>query len=124
MNIVSTTLAMLILYKIICLFVGLSFAYMGYRLFSTDPRGAAPTAAPASDKADLKLRMGDNQLTLAKAAPGTFFALFGAAVISLTILRGVTAESPSPMHQPTTLIVPNLLPESPPFSLEEHVPDE
>lgn len=68
-------------YKTVSLLVGLSFAYMGYRLFMSSVWGQA---------GELDAQFGKNRILLKKAAPGTFFALFGAVVVALTIWKGIT----------------------------------
>jgi hypothetical protein len=72
------------LYKIVSLLVGLAFAYMGYRLFMSSVWGQA---------GELDAQFGKNKILLKKAAPGTFFALFGAVVIALTIWKGLLFET-------------------------------
>jgi hypothetical protein len=72
------------LYKIVSLLVGLAFAYMGYRLFMSSVWGQA---------GELDAQFGKNKILLKKAAPGTFFALFGAVVVALTIWKGLTFET-------------------------------
>lgn len=92
-------------YKIACLLVGILFAYMGYRLFLADKIEPAGDLDVSSDK---------KRLILKKAAPGTFFALFGTVVIAFTILKGVAYQATGqgfPSSQP----VENVLPEKPPF---------
>ncbi|MBC8756348.1 hypothetical protein H2O64_16860 [Kordia sp. YSTF-M3] len=54
--------------------------YLGYKLFAKGIWGQA---------GDLDIKFKDNQLILKKAAPGTFFALFGAIIISVTIWKGL-----------------------------------
>lgn len=70
-------------YKIVALFVGTAFAYMGYRLFSVGVFAKA---------GDLEASWGGRNLVLKRAAPGTFFALFGAIVVMTTILRKVSVS--------------------------------
>lgn len=67
-------------YKIVSLAVGALFAYMGYRLFMSGVWGHA---------GELETGFGDGKLVIKKAAPGTFFSLFGAAIISITIYKGL-----------------------------------
>jgi len=74
----------LLIYKTASLLVGLVFAYMGYRLFMAGVWGEA---------GDLDAQFGKNKLLLKKAAPGTFFVLFGAIVIALTIWKGFTVNT-------------------------------
>ena len=80
MDIKSQIIISLTSYKIISLLVGNIFAYMGYRLFTAGIWGHA---------GELEAEFGDNKLVLKKAAPGTFFALFGAIIISMTLYKGL-----------------------------------
>ncbi len=80
MDIKSQIIISLTSYKIISLMVGSIFAYMGYRLFTAGIWGHA---------GELEAEFGDNKLILKKAAPGTFFALFGAIIISITLYKGL-----------------------------------
>lgn len=68
------------LYKIISLGIGFALCYLGYRLFMAGIWG---------ESGDVEGSFGDNKVIVKKAAPGTFFALFGAIVIGLTILQGL-----------------------------------
>ena len=88
-------------YKAASLLVGLLFGYMGYRLF------LAGIERPAGN---LEAKSGSGTLKLSRAAPGTFFALFGAAVIAATILQGFDVELPGTAQQ-----VLNSLPDDPPM---------
>ncbi|MFQ5964932.1 MAG: hypothetical protein ACE5KZ_11695 [Candidatus Scalinduaceae bacterium] len=67
-------------YKIVSLLVGLSFSYMGFKLFIAGIWGKA---------GELDAQFGENKLILKKAAPGTFFVLFGTIIVGLTIWRGL-----------------------------------
>jgi len=83
----SLLLAALIVavYKVASLLVGLCFGYMGYRLFLAGIQRAA---------GNLEASTGSKTLKLSRGAPGTFFALFGAAVIATTIIQGFDVELP------------------------------
>lgn len=70
----------LTLYKSISLLVGLTSIYLGYNLFIKNIWGQA---------GDLDVKFKDNKLVLKEAAPGTFFALFGAILISITLIKGL-----------------------------------
>ena len=70
-------------YRIVALLVGFGFAVLGYRLFL---RGVFERAG------DLKAAWGDKNLILKQASPGTFFALFGAFIIAVTILSKFEIE--------------------------------
>ncbi len=80
MGIESQIIVALTSYKLASLFVGSVFAYMGYRLFMAGVWG---------DAGDVEAQFQDNKLVVKRAAPGTFFALFGAIVISVTIFKGL-----------------------------------
>ena len=73
------------MYKVASLLVGLGFGYMGYRLFLAGIERSA---------GDLEASAGSKTFKLSRAAPGTFFALFGAAVIAATIFQGFDVELP------------------------------
>ncbi|WP_323774693.1 hypothetical protein [Alcanivorax sp.] len=66
-------------YKIFCLLVGLAFGYMGYRLFMVGIWGSS---------GDVDASFGEIRLLIKKAAPGSFFAIFGAIIVGFTIFRG------------------------------------
>ncbi len=68
------------IYKTLSLIVGFGFGYLGYRLFIS---GVYEKAG------ELKAAWGDNRLILKQAAPGTFFSLFGAIIILITLLKGI-----------------------------------
>ncbi len=67
-------------YKLISLIAGSVVVYLGYRLFAKGIWGNA---------GNLEAEFGDNKLLLKKAAPGTFFALFGTVIISITLYKGL-----------------------------------
>ena len=92
-------------YKVASLFVGLGFGYMGYRLF------IAGIQLPAGD---LEASSGSRALKLSRTAPGTFFSLFGAAVIVATIFQGFDVELPASAQK-----VFNSLPDHPPMVTDE-----
>ena len=70
----------LTLYKLGCIAVGSLFCWFGYRLF---------TAGIWGNAGDLDANFKNTKLVLKSAAPGTFFALLGAAVIIATIWQGL-----------------------------------
>jgi len=78
-------------YKVISLLVGLLFGFMGYKLFIAGVFGRA---------GNMDVSVGDNKILLKKAAPGTFFALFGAIIISLTIYQGLDFKDQKQMTKP------------------------
>jgi len=83
MNLSTHIIYSLISYKLASLVVGSTFAFMGYRLFMSGIWGQA---------GELETVFGDNKLVLKKAAPGTFFALFGALIIAITLYKGLEFE--------------------------------
>ncbi|SCX98260.1 hypothetical protein [Desulfoluna spongiiphila] len=72
------------LYKLSSLLVGSLFAYLGFRLFMANIWGNA---------GELETEFGDTKLVVKKAAPGTFFALFGAIIIAITLYKGIELKS-------------------------------
>lgn len=64
--------------RLALLLVGLLFGYMGYRLF---------LAGVYEQAGDLEAKWGEKNIMLKRAAPGTFFALFGVAVIIVSIVQ-------------------------------------
>ena len=81
-----SAIAIVAAYKVACLLVGLLFGYMGYRLF---------LAGLETSAGDLEASSGERKIKLTRAAPGTFFALFGAAVIAATIAQGFGVDLPN-----------------------------
>jgi hypothetical protein len=71
-------------YRLIALMSGILSVYFGYKLFRI---GIYEKAG------DLKASFGESHLALRQAAPGTFFALFGAIVISIGIWKGIKIQS-------------------------------
>lgn len=68
-------------YRIVSLFVGLGFAFMGYKLFMHG----------VFDKAgELQAAWGEKKLLLKQAAPGTFFSLFGTVIIVIALWKGLS----------------------------------
>ena len=70
-------------FRCIALVVGLAFGYFGYKLFAM---GVFQKAG------ELKTVWGDRRLVLKQAAPGTFFALFGTVVVTVTLIQGIDIE--------------------------------
>jgi hypothetical protein len=77
----SLMLFSLTIYKVITIFAGLAFAFMGYKLFI---HGIFMEAG------ELHTNWENRSLVLRKAAPGTFFALFGTLVVCTSLWRGLT----------------------------------
>lgn len=69
----------LVVYKALALVVGLAFAWMGYRLF---------TLGIAEKSGDLELKGGTLfGIKVTRAAPGTFFAVLGAAIVIYAVTQ-------------------------------------
>lgn len=91
-----TGMLAVVLFKIAIIAAGTTSIILGYKLFSravfSDP---APEAAAGSKNgdgntdSDVHVRAGEYKLTVRRAAPGTLFALFGAALIGITAIRGI-----------------------------------
>lgn len=76
-----------VLYKITALIIGFAFAYLGYRLFR---------AGIYDGGGDLDATFSDTKLVLKKASPGIFFALFGTAVLVVTLTKGLELSDKRP----------------------------
>ena len=72
-----------VLYHIAILFAGISLCFMGYRLFTL---GIVEAAGDVSGK------WGARSIALKRAAPGTFFALFGAVIVVVAISHGIVID--------------------------------
>lgn len=88
------TIAIVTLFRTVMVLVGVSFAYLGYKLFC---RGIYDKAG------DMEATWGKNKLLLKQAAPGTFFALFGVIVIAISIWKGTGLESKKVSMVPGTI---------------------
>lgn len=77
---------------------GLGALFMGYRLF---------TLGVYERAGELKAAWGERNLLLRQAAPGTFFALFGAVIVVSAIYMGLgvsrTLGSPTPEPSPDSV---------------------
>ena len=92
------------LYKMVSLLIGGAFSYMGYRLFISGIWGNAGS---------LETHYENNRLVLKNAAPGTFFALFGAIIVSITLFKGLEFEKYDPV--PAPIEKKETLPNDPPI---------
>jgi hypothetical protein len=79
----------LLTYRLAVLACGFASIVMGYRLFRL---GVFERAG------ELKATWGERSLLLKAAAPGTFFALFGSAIIAVTVWKGFTVETSRPLE--------------------------
>lgn len=78
-----TLMVSLTIYKVVTIFAGLAFAFMGYKLFI---HGIFRQAG------EFQTNWENRKLVLKKAAPGTFFALFGTLIVCISLWRGLTFE--------------------------------
>jgi len=79
--------------RILAVLIGGISIYLGYRLFLHLP-----------EKTDSQGRIvlpGNISVYLSRVGPGVFFALFGAAVVALSLHRAVQYEAASPAAEPT-----------------------
>jgi len=84
-------------YRLGTIVVGFAIVYCGYKLFRL---GVYEKAG------ELKLAWGDRHLLLKQAMPGTFFALFGTAVIIFSLFKGIYFDRhifPPPQAEPVRL---------------------
>jgi hypothetical protein len=92
-------------YKIASMCVGLVFGSMGYKLFMSGIWG---------DAGRMDAEFGDTKLIVQKAAPGTFFALFGTIIVGFSVFTGINwhdkGESCNQTRAPAVQ-----LPNKPPF---------
>ncbi|MBN9295385.1 MAG: hypothetical protein J0I41_00170 [Filimonas sp.] len=69
-----------VIYKLVCLLAGMASIFLGYKLFI---KGIYKEAG------DVDVSHGETKILVKQAAPGTFFSLFGAIIISVTIWKGI-----------------------------------
>lgn len=72
------------IYRIASIAAGVALCWMGYRLF---------TVGIFAEAGDAEGKWGNKRIILKRAAPGTFFALFGAIVLSLAINKGIAISN-------------------------------
>ena len=84
-----------VLYKLSTLFVGFGLAYLGFRLL---------LAGVFEGGGDLDATFADNKLVLKKASPGIFFALFGTAVLIVSLWVGLNLEQNTSASQVKPII--------------------
>ncbi|MGY6125391.1 hypothetical protein ACW9YV_07830 [Paraburkholderia strydomiana] len=76
--------AMLVFYRVLIVIGGILSIYFGYRLFYIDKQ----------TQGDLQIKKGETyELRLRDVAPGVFFALFGALVLTFSLINGLTVKS-------------------------------
>ncbi len=86
-TLIYATLLYLIGFRLLVILLGGMSIYLGYRLFA-QAMGKSRKTADNATGADMEAQFGEyNRLNLKNAAPGTFFAAFGAAMV-IVILAG------------------------------------
>ena len=75
---------LVIIYKITALLCGVFICFLGYKLF---------LKGVFNESGDIDAKWNDKGIIIKKAAPGTFFALFGAIVIAIVLYKGLEYES-------------------------------
>ncbi len=83
MDEITRTVTALSAYRILTIIIGLIVIYFGYRLFRVGMYERA---------GELKAVWGNRYMAVRQAAPGTFFALFGALIIMISIWKGFSVE--------------------------------
>jgi hypothetical protein len=92
------------LYKLSCLTAGCLFCSLGYRLFKSGIWGNA---------GDMETKFKDVSIVLKSAAPGTFFAVLGAAIVVVTVWQGMSFNWQSNVGSGTdAAVTPPPLPDS------------
>ncbi len=66
------------------IFIGGLSIYFGYRLF---------LRLPERREGEGSIKLLDASIVLSRIGPGVFFALFGAAVVALSLYKGVVVET-------------------------------
>jgi hypothetical protein len=79
-------------YKLACLSVGLTIVCLGYVLF---------LKGIFNESGDMQGSFKNYKLVIRKAAPGTYFVLFGSLLIAFTVFKGLDSEEFSSHRQPS-----------------------
>ena len=70
-------------YKIICILSGLLIIFLGYKLF---------IKGIFTESGEIESNWKDIKLIVKKAAPGTYFVLFGSIIVGMTVFKGFSTE--------------------------------
>jgi len=84
-TVIYATLIYFMSFRLSIILLGGISIYLGYKLFSQSMSKGRKT--DSNTNAEMEARFGDKQLTLKNAAPGTFFAAFGALIV-IVVLAG------------------------------------
>ena len=91
-------------YKLACLAVGAMSCVLGYRLFKAGIWG---------NSGDVTAKFSETSLVVKNAAPGTFFAIVGALIVSFTVYKGIEFDlKPEAELQGAPAEVPPPVPEA------------
>lgn len=82
----SPALTAFLIYRAMAFLSGVFMVYLGYKLFD---KGIVGTGG------ELQGRIGKNQVSLKKAAPGIFFALLGTLIILLSMYQAFYKLNPT-----------------------------
>lgn len=77
------------LFRLAIVAVGALSIWLGYRLFATLAAASSGSGARSGGDTEAAARFGELQFGIKRAAPGTCFALFGAALIAVMLAQGL-----------------------------------
>jgi len=99
-NAADANFVAVVAYKALALVVGLAFAWMGYRLF---------VLGITEKSGDMELKGGSLfGIKITRAAPGTFFAVLGAAIViyAVTQILQFSQTQATPARSSNTVVAP------------------
>ena len=88
MDLAASFVVYLLVFRLAIVAAGVVSVVLGYLLFVTGVWSGPGHASGAASGSELEARAGGYRLTIRNAAPGTCFALFGAAIISTMLVQG------------------------------------
>ncbi len=88
LDIETTHAVIAAMYHIVSLLVGATVVYLGYKLFTRDI-----TPKTNHGAGDTTFKYGKYEFALKRGAPGTFFVIFGCAVIFMCLYKGIAFHS-------------------------------
>lgn len=86
MDLLNNFIIYLILYRLSIIFTGLISVYLGYKLFLKGVFAAEESLSVSG--VDIETKVAGNSFNIKNAAPGTVFALFGAAIVVVMAWNG------------------------------------
>lgn len=90
---IDTAILMRSLERLIGILIGGISIYLGYRLF---------LRLPERREGEGQIKLWDASIVLSRIGPGVFFALFGAAVVGLSLYKGILLERADGHDEGTT----------------------